>query len=192
MSLHCVAMSEPVYSLYLTLRRAGKTLPYPAADRVDSRNYGFMPLKGHPERVSQVPEAQTCPGLAQALQRLNAAGTALYTAGCDYSLNTEGNGSYWTKGYIDCVFMDPQRAGDCHAYFALFRAFATYLGEQGYEAPIDFHWELEQVDFIEDGYSGWTICLWVTTDFYGEAGACQAHWDAALELFCSFIEQVNL
>lgn len=184
-------MSEPVYSLYLTLRQAGKTLPYPAAERDDSQNHGFLSLKGHPERLIQIPEAQAYPGLAQALERLNASDTAFYTAGCDYSLNTEDDGRCWAKGYLDCVFVDPRRAGNCHAYFDLFRSFDAYLRGQEYHDSIDFHWELEQVDFIEEGYSGWSLCLWVTTEFCDASAACQVNWVAAVELFCCFMEQVK-
>ncbi len=185
-------MSEPAYSLYLTIRHADKTIPYPAAQREDSQNHGFVPLKGHPERAVQIPEVQSCPALVQSLERLNASDTAFYTAGCDWSLNSEDDERYWAKGYIDLVFVDPMRAGSCHAYFDLFCEFDTYLHERDYDDPVDFHWELEQVDFIEEGYLGWTVCLWVTTDFVREAENCQASWKAAVDLFCSFIEQVDL
>ena len=183
-------MPEPAYSLYLTLRQEGKTIPYPAQKWANSRNHGFWLLKGHPERIAQVPEAKACPGLAHALERINAAETEFYTAGCDYSLNTESNGSHWAKGYIDCIFVDPKQASDCQAYFDLFRSFDAYLRDQDYHDPIDFHWELESVDFIEDNYSGWTLCLWVTTDFSDTAEACQTSWNEAIELFCCFMDQV--
>jgi len=49
----------------------------------------YYDLKGHPELVQQIPEAQACPELASFLGRINADGFPLATAKCDVWSSSE-------------------------------------------------------------------------------------------------------
>lgn len=45
---------------------------------------GFVDLQISPERTSHLPETVQCPGLAEALTKLNAAGSPVWTSKCDF------------------------------------------------------------------------------------------------------------
>ena len=184
-------------TLYLTIRREGKTIPYAPQDRTDSRNHGYLHLKGRQHCIEQIPEARDHPVLQDVLLRLNADRTGFLTLGCDYSLNTAsgeasstGGRRYWAKGYVDVGFVDQERVRNIQEYFLLFVRFDTYLQSRSFTGPVDFHWELDRTRFQETDCSGWTVCLWITTDWFGTGQDAQACWALAMEAFCSFLEQV--
>jgi hypothetical protein len=63
----------------------------PDAPIIDAAWSGFVDLRTHPERASRLPEADQFPELAEALVRLNAPDSSLWTAKCDL----------WDPGEID-------------------------------------------------------------------------------------------
>src|SRR5208283_894703 len=50
---------------------------------IEAQGPGFVDLRPHPERASQLPEAAALPALAQALEVLNAATSPVWTSKCD-------------------------------------------------------------------------------------------------------------
>lgn len=55
-----------------------------AAPVIDACWHGFVDLRVAPDRVFDLPEARQCPALAEALLKLNAPGSAVWTSKCDY------------------------------------------------------------------------------------------------------------
>ena len=83
---------------------------------IQARWPGFVDLRAHPERASQLPEATELPALAQALRLLNSANSPVWTSKCDVFAvpdTTEmdpdeldaplGSTSHAIGGYIDLL-----------------------------------------------------------------------------------------
>ncbi len=51
---------------------------------IETQWAGFVDLQRHPERAGQLPEAAQFPALAEALARLNAADSPVWTSKCDF------------------------------------------------------------------------------------------------------------
>jgi hypothetical protein len=103
---------------------------------------GFVDLRLHPERASQLPEAAALPALAKALEVLNSATSPLWTSKCDVwpvadpaefdadELDApSGFAAYAIGGYIDLLPRNQHQwelpataAADCRKLCALLRA----------------------------------------------------------------------
>jgi len=90
----------------------GPAVPYPAVDHEDgNRNSGYVRVKGDPETVARIPEAQGWPELQDFLLAVNAAQSPIESVGCEKGFSpsdvegpTEKLGSY-----IDVILTDLAR-----------------------------------------------------------------------------------
>src|SRR5436309_14924856 len=116
-------MTEPAHCV-LIIRQHGKGIPYPGVTREDGTNHGFKALNNQPQDVIRaIAEAADLPELQEALVRLNAAETGLFTIGCEKSFNREGE-KHWARGYVEMAINYRDLVGDAQHYFKLFFEFS--------------------------------------------------------------------
>lgn len=109
---------------------------------IQGRWPGFVDLRVHPERASQLPEATELPALAQALRLLNSANSPVWTSKCDVFTIAEtvemdpdeldaplGSTSHAIGGYVDLLPRSESKwdlpanaAADCKQLCALLHA----------------------------------------------------------------------
>lgn len=86
----------------------GPVVPYPAVTHHDgARNHGYMRLKGDPEAVGQVPEAQGWPEFQSFLRAINEADTPIESVGCEkgfFHAQDAGDAAVQIGSYVDVVF----------------------------------------------------------------------------------------
>ena len=82
----------------------GNTVPYPPLEDEIRRNHGFVDLRGKPDDVAAVPEAQISPALADLLVALAQPHSTLISLGCDLGEHTEPGSQLRTRrragGYV--------------------------------------------------------------------------------------------
>jgi hypothetical protein len=93
------------------------TVPWTASD--EEGQCCFVDLRGNPQLVAAIPEAQTSPPLRQALFLLNSADSPVWTAKCDFWLTSDephdpyemdaepGQTGFVAGSYIDLLAHDP-------------------------------------------------------------------------------------
>lgn len=82
----------------------GNTVPYPPLQDEIRRNHGFVDLRGRPDAVATVPEAQSSVALAALLVALAAPRSLLISLGCDLGEHTDPTSQSQTRrragGYV--------------------------------------------------------------------------------------------
>lgn len=85
----------------------GNTVPYPPLFDEIRRNHGFIDTRGHPERVSDIPEARQSVALAALLTRLALPSSRLISLGCDLGQHDEPKSRLETRrvagGYVQII-----------------------------------------------------------------------------------------
>jgi hypothetical protein len=176
-SAHCV----------LTIRHRSKGIPYSGFVRDDGINHGFMVLKGQPKEVIRaVPEASDMPELQEALVRLNASDTLVFTVGCEKAFNCEGE-NHWGRGYIEFAINSRELVVDAQHYFKLFFEFCSRLNAIRFRQPVQYCWELEPAAFTDLKTSGFTATIWITTAFLPDQAMARRVFGEALVTLVDFV-----
>jgi hypothetical protein len=104
----------------IELGREDPVLDFPWTD--PRGEFVYRDLKGHPERVAQLPEARQFPELGELLVALNSAGSPVETAKCDAWTTAEMDAEeeiyearYKIGSYVDVVFCN---GGDRYSFSA--------------------------------------------------------------------------
>lgn len=82
----------------------GNTVPYPPLEDEIRRNHGYVDLRGKPEAVAAIPEAQLSPALTDLLIALAQPQSASVSLGCDIGEHTDPASQLQTRrragGYV--------------------------------------------------------------------------------------------
>lgn len=173
--------AEPAYQNVLTISPKGKAIPYGGIGvaRADGQtNHGFMDLKGHPERMEDVPELCTDPALRSLVVGINAPTTGLFSVGCLSSPVQDTQGFRMT-GYIEFAHNSRQVAADAASYFPAFFHFERFLQRSGFAHSVQFVWELCGADFLDAGTSGFTAVVTMNTGHFPTADGAREAWNTA-------------
>jgi hypothetical protein len=173
--------------LILTLKNRCKTIPYISQTREDGTvNHGFRILKGRQEDVPSILEVQDSEALRYALSKINETNTAFFTVGCEKDLNHAPEG-YWARGYLEFSINSVPEAADADHYFRIFSRFNRHVWESSFDAPVQYHFELEEADFRESGTRGFTAAVWVTTLCFPVAPEALTTWNEAVVFLADFL-----
>jgi hypothetical protein len=86
----------------------GPPVPYPPGRRRNgSMNYGYVPPKGNPTAISQIPEVADCPELERLLQAANRDDSPIETVGCEKSfapVTVNGEAVMSLGSYVNLIF----------------------------------------------------------------------------------------
>jgi hypothetical protein len=181
----------PESQLILSIKKGGKAVPYGGSDvdRPDgARNYGFKNLKGKPEEVASIPEAQGNASLTNALLALAASDSPFFTVGCEKSCNQDSSG-HWMKGFLEFSFNYRELVADAQFYFKLFYDFNSWYRQQKQEATIQYHFELEGAHFWEVSAEGFNVTVWITTTMLATEEEAQKVWAWGLDRLIEFLNQ---
>lgn len=174
----------------LSIRDYCKTIPYDPLERDVSTCHGFRLLKrASLEEIGAVPEVEDLPCLREALVSINAPSTPFFTIGCEKAFNQEPS-SWWAKGYLEFAFNDHEYAADAQWYFKLFFDFTHHIIRRGFDAPVQYHWELDGAEFKVAGFTGYSAAVWVQTADLTTAEAVKQLWCAAVQELAAFLSQV--
>lgn len=96
---------------------ANTLVPYGPAERPNGNmNYGWIDLRGHPERVGEIPEATKSAGLAKLLRVIAVPVSKVMSGGCECAAFDRGldfDGPRWlVGGFVDVMFIDAERNVD--------------------------------------------------------------------------------
>jgi hypothetical protein len=104
---------------------------------IDANWPGFVNLRRHPKKASELSEVLLLPALAPALVRLNSSGSALYTVKSDVWPVTEIDplefdaplemAMHGLAAYVDCLHRDPQLWFDPSSTIAWCKKFCAVL-----------------------------------------------------------------
>jgi hypothetical protein len=175
---------------FLTIRNRAKSIPYPEANRPEgSRNHGYKRLKGRPDLVSDIPEADW-ESIATALARLNGWNSAFFSVGCEKAVNKH-NGEFWVRGYLEFAFNYIEAASDAAHYFPLFFHFHRLL-QSTRVSKCRFEFELEGAIFLDGPAEGYSVSVWIDTGIYKSELEAEQTWAQGLTLLADFLCAVPL
>ncbi len=104
----------PCYVIARTDRPSG-LVPYFRDQRPDgTTNHGWLDLRGHPERVALIPEAQRSLGLTEMLRIIADRRSPLMSGACeccsfDRSLVNPAESAWQVGGFVTVMYQDPER-----------------------------------------------------------------------------------
>ena len=184
--------TEQRYQLGLTIGHHGKAIPYGGNGEARSdggANYGFRSLKGHPERLAEIPELQNDPSLQSMIQAINEPQTAFWSVGCDSGIYSAAAGQAM-QGFVEFAINSQQVAADARTYFAIFFNFDRMLHGSDFGEPVAFNWELDSAYFADADVDGFTMTVWVRTSFYPSEDEAREAWGRSLCALTQFLSGV--
>lgn len=170
----------------LTVSSHEKPIPYNAYLHEDHSNYGFMELKGAPEKVALVEEVKDIPCLQRFLHVLNANTSAFFSVGCDKSFHSDESG-HWVRSYIEFAFNYVALVQDAQHYFYLFFQFHKCIEPFVSKSNVQFHWELEPAEFTAASCQGFSCSIWITTGVIPNAIEARQLWETAVNRLSDFL-----
>ncbi len=177
----------------LSIRNRHKGIPYFGGIREGgSVNYGFRPLKGKPVEAAEVPEVQDEEHLKNALVVINDSNTAFFTTACEKSFNHDDNG-FWAKGFLEFSYNYTEMVTDAQNYFKLFFEFNRSIWQQGFNEPVQYHWELEGAVFTDcNSCTGYTACVWIATADFDNQSDLRSVWGKSVDFLVDFLREIPL
>jgi hypothetical protein len=174
-------MTSPTpYQCVLEVMVGGKGIPYGKSQRSDgSFNYGFLPLKGRVEQVSEITETHDDPALGDFLRLVNDNSTGFFTVGC-VSGKVEDESGHRMSGYVEVSFNDRQLVGDACNYFKVFWKFVRSLQAQNFGERVQVCWEIIGATFLDAKCDGVTARIVVNTHYMPESAAAYECWKKTL------------
>ena len=139
----------------LRVNSEGMTVPYASITDHIRRNRGFVDLRRHPDRATEIAEGKDSPALRNLLVRLANVGSAIFTLGCDLGTHQEATNVPLGRrevagGYIHFASVHYDRA-EPEAY----TSFANAIGKSVKARAAKDHWDIEcigtWVNFVFDG-----------------------------------------
>jgi hypothetical protein len=184
----------PMPQMLFTIKEGSKGIPYAGTGVRDdgTENHGFFILKGKPAEASAIAEVQDNPPMKNALVAINDSSTAFFTAGCEKSFNHDSEG-YWAKGYIEVSYNYVELASDAQHYFKLFFDFNNRIRNMRFDAPIQYHWELEAAVFTDVSWQthGFTVGVWIRTASFESQGEVQNVWAQGVDFLVEYFKGIK-
>lgn len=182
------------YVVGLTIAHGGKGIPYgghggPREDGTE--NHGFKNLKGHPERLSEIPELNDSPALFELVAAISDPENGLVSVGCAVWDFSDGNG-HRREGYIEFVINSAKQTADAQNYFPLFFHFDRMLHEEGFHEIVNYHWELQGASFWPSDASGFTCSISVRTPYAADPEDAKSAWEQALKPPIEFLGSYSI
>ena len=172
------------YRNWLSVSPLGKAIPYAGTGerRPDGgANHGFKDLKGRPERLDEVPEANEDCALAELMRTINAPHTGVFSIAS--MSGSEGDERRVVRsGYLEIAFNSRHQVEDAANYFALFLRFDRLLAARAFDARVEFHWELCPAHFSSGDVAGWSVTIRVRTAPMSDGAGATGVWWAAMEV----------
>jgi hypothetical protein len=165
----------------------GNTVPYPSLFDPIRRNHGFIDLRGRPEKVVDVPEAQTSAALASLLTSLADTASPLVSLGCDLGERVEAAAPEGQRqvagGYVQVMFANyHDQTSD--TLLTLSKSVETTLCETSHGHNWEAVFELQPVH-LKFGTTIETFSIWL---WFMAAGATNAQAQLSREIFLNAIE----
>ena len=96
----------------------GSLIPYGRVVRHDGAiNHGWIDLRGHPELVASIPEAQRSEGLSNLLRVIAAPGSPLMSGACECAVfdrpELDPAQRWQAGGFVTVVFQDAEKTSTC-------------------------------------------------------------------------------
>jgi hypothetical protein len=185
------------YRNWLSVSPLGKAIPYAGTGerRPDGgANHGFKDLKGRPDRLDEVPEANEDCALADLMRTLNAPHTGVFSIAS--MSGSEGDERRVVRsGYVEIAFNSRHQVEDAANYFVLFLRFDRLLAARAFDQPVQFQWELCPAHFSAGDVAGWSVAIRVRTAPTSGVAEAARIWRAAMavlgELFAAVPEERN-
>jgi len=180
------------YSNKLSLNHELKGISYGGIGevRVDGgANYGFKNLKGNPGLIDSVPELQRDPSLRRVIERVNEAGTDLFSIGC-VSSDVHDDHGYRLSGYVEFSLNSISGIQDASNYFRLFFHFDRLLYENHFPESACFDWELQPAQFHEANSGGFTCTIFINTSYFDTREKTENCWANSLNTVGQFLGSV--
>ena len=172
------------YRNWFSVSPLGKAIPYTGTGerRADGgANFGFKDLKGRPDRLDEVPEANEDRALAQVMRTINGPHTGVFSIASMSCLEGD-RGHVVRSGYLEIAFNSRHQVEDAANYFALFLRLDRLLVARAFDAPAEFHWQLCPAHFSSGDVAGWSVEIRVRTAPTSDASGATGIWRAAMEM----------
>lgn len=187
-------MDDQPFRNFMTVRPGGKAVPYGGngvAREDGEANFGFRDLKGHPERLGQVPELQRDPALHGLVARLNGPGSPLFTIGCMSDPVDHDRGFGW-GGYVELAWDADEAVTDAQCYFPLLFHLEHHLRKIGFDEPASFEWEIFGARFFRSDADrpdvhGFSATLWIKVGLTETAEEALAAWQRTMAVLSEFL-----
>lgn len=178
---------------FLTFKRGGKAIPYGGFGEVredGGANHGFKNLKGHPERIADVPELVADGALAHLVEVVNRPSGALFTVGCVSGIAVQPGQGYYRTGYVEVAFNSKEQASDLGSYMDLFAWFSEWCWGTVIGVEARLIWEIEGATFIFEDFAGLTCAIFIQTQPCTDEPMAEMAWKETLDVLANFMRGV--
>jgi len=176
----------PSHRIYLTVEQQSKSIPYPARSGADFQTFAFRPMKGKPEKVDSIKEAQGHPALIEILKTLNAKESPFFSVGCEKHIEKK-SAPYWVRGFVEFSYNHVELVSDASSYFPLFYHFNRISQEFLKTNLVTYWFGLNPATFTKVESPGFSCCVYITTaDFQTEEEAYSS-WSSGLSHLSEYL-----
>ncbi|MEM8637896.1 MAG: hypothetical protein AAGG51_03625 [Cyanobacteria bacterium P01_G01_bin.54] len=183
---------QSAYSNTLSISSFAKTVPYseaPSLQGGEGNNYGFKNLITSPDLLTSIPELQSDLALKALIRFLNCKESSFFTTGCFSQMIYERQG-YHYRGYVELAWNCQNCIQDAIHYFSLFFHFEQFLQQEKDNPAAQFHWLIEETDFLDIDLAGFCCAILLTTDSYTESSQATDTWEYTLKTLGSFFAKI--
>lgn len=164
-------------------------LPYAAERSHDRVNHGYFDLRRNPIRISEVPELDGWPELAEMVRIANDRDSLFRTLGCEVVLMDLDDDPMLQKklvSYVDIAFEILSLNTEKENYYRLYRRFGEFASPLQLPGNVSILFEICPTYFAAHEFQGWRVTLWNAGTGRTD-GEVRAAWHLGVEVFKDFI-----
>lgn len=176
---------------YIVRDERVKSIPYPPDFRPDGIGYGFLDLKGQPEKVSQIVEAKDLPGLQRLLRYLCSMESPFFSVGCEKASWKDSDGSFCVRGYVEFCFNFPTLA-NFRNYESIQKSFGLDLEKARIKGLDSFEWRVSPVDVSGVNKGMQSCAVWTSVSGLPNKRFALNNYDKALAFLAELFEELNI
>jgi hypothetical protein len=169
----------------------GIGIPYAPGEHAEGTNHGYIDLKRHPTRISDIPELAGYVELFRFVRDANSGDSAFRTAGCDTHVYTSGMKDWKYRSAIHLLFEILHWNTNPKNYSRLFKEFEAWYGRQARvvtEARVEFR--LGPTSFWDHSFDGYSLRVFV--EGFGRSDVeARAAWAMALVSLTAFLNEFS-
>lgn len=168
-----------------------KGVPYPSEIRADAMNAGFVNLKGQPELVEVITEANGVSGLKRLLRLFATPKSPFFSVGCDSGTWKQDDGRYAGSCYIEFSF-NYSILANRQNYHSIHQAFEGRLISAKVDGLVLFDWRVApiEVPWIQAGMSSCSI--WARVESLRDKTSALKACGKSMDMLADFFENLDV
>jgi len=143
-------------------------------------------MKGKPEKVESIKEAEGHPVIIEILKILNDKTSPFFSVGCEKRMNKNGT-QYWMRGFIEFSYNYVELVSDATSYFPLFFHFNKDSPEFLETNYVNYWFGINPVHFKKTDTHGFSCCVYITTAEFNDENSAYSCWSSGVKYLSDYL-----